>query len=172
MFRLTALVVLLPACTETPSDPTGETGVDADPVVSLTIAPSTLTEDPASSVTFTLSIDGDVPDGGVTVYVLGDVPQSLTQADLFSLSVSPATHPEPVGDLTFSGFTLAMEEPEVAVTLPSFDDGTEEEPVTVTYAIVPFDDVAWGDVSIEGVQAAAPYVVGGSSASLELRDTP
>ncbi|MEN0067047.1 MAG: hypothetical protein AAGA48_33260 [Myxococcota bacterium] len=175
MLRLTALVVLLPACAETSSDPTGETGetgVDAEPVVSLTIAPPTLTEAPASSTTFTLSLDGDVPEGGVTVYVLGDVPQSLTQTDLFSLSVSPDAHPEPVGDLTFSGFTLAMAEPVVAVTLPSFDDGTEEEPVTVTYEIVPFDEVPWGDVSIDGVEGAASYVVGGSAASLELRDTP
>ncbi|MEM6927025.1 MAG: hypothetical protein AAF602_08865 [Myxococcota bacterium] len=172
MLRLTCLAVLLPACTDARPH-SGDTGADDPPVVvSLTITPGLLTEAPASSATFTLTVEGGVPDGGVTVYVLGDVPQSLTQGDLFALSVTPDTHPEPVGDLTFSGFTLALEEPEVSVTLPSFDDGTEEDPVTVTYAIVPFDEVPWGDVSIEGVEASAPYAVGGGPAPLEFRDAP
>lgn len=148
------------------------TGVGPVPTATLTITPAVVTEAPESEVTFTLSLSEAPGAEGVRVYVLGDAPQSLTQLDLFALTVSPDTNARPVGNLDFSGFTLLLTEPEVSVTIPSFDDGDDEDPVTVSYAVVAFDEVPWGELEVESEPAAGPYEVDGQAATLEYRDTP
>ncbi|MEM1349898.1 MAG: hypothetical protein AAGI01_15155 [Myxococcota bacterium] len=143
------------------------------PVVSLEITPDVVIEDPASKVTFTLKLDRDPPEGGTRVYVLGDVSQSLNQLALLSVSTEPSTNAAPIGDFDFSGFTLLMESREVSVNTLGFQDGQPEEPVEVTFRIVPFEEVAWCDVPVDSEPAAAPYAVGTpSTAVLTLRDTP
>ncbi len=174
---LLACSLLLTACAsadyDVPIDSDADTdAATTDPVVDLAVSPSALVEAPPSSVTFTLTLDRDPPAEGVRVYVLGDVPQSLTQGNLFGLAWTPAESDGPTGDLTFSGFTFLLTGREGTVTLPSFDDGTEEAPVTVTYDVVPFDEVPWGETAIESEPAAGAYVVGNGTATLELRDAP
>jgi hypothetical protein len=153
--------------------PAEDTEVTLDaPRVSLTIDPPALVEDPPSTSVFRLTLDQDPPPGGVRVYALGDVPQSLTQADLFNLAWTPPDGDGPVGDLTFSGFTLLMLGREATVSLLGYPDGQPEAPVLVTWNIVPFDQVPWGDAAVDGEPAAGPYAAGGPSATLELRDAP
>jgi len=164
-----------------PEDASMDAGVDmpedmppaGPPVVSLAITPDVVTEDPASEVTFTFTLDRDPPDGGTRVYLLGDVPQALSQLNLFALRTDPVANDAPVGDLDFSGFTLLMESREVSVITRGFADGEAEDPVEVTFTIVPFEDVAWGMLPVDNEPAAAPYVVGSpDTATLTLKDTP
>jgi hypothetical protein len=145
---------------------------DAPVTVSLTIEPDTVFEAPASDVSFVLSLDREPPPGGTRVYVLGDVPQSLSQLNLFGIRTAPASNDAPVGDLDFSGFTLLLEAREVTVRIRGFDDSTAEEPLDVTYRIVPFDEVPWGELAIENEMAAGAYVVGGDPQTLRFQDAP
>jgi hypothetical protein len=152
----------------------GGAGGAAEPprIVSLEISPAVAPELPSTDVVFRLALDGPPPEGGTRVYVRGDVPQSLTQLDLFGLNVLPPRNDKPVGDLTFSGFTLLLSSQEVEVRLPTFDDGAGEAPVTVTFEVVPFEAVDWGGTEVDGEPAAAPYAWDGVPATLELRDAP
>ncbi|MEM6956475.1 MAG: hypothetical protein AAF411_04625 [Myxococcota bacterium] len=143
------------------------------PSVALQIDPAVVTEMPASSVTFELEVTGEIPEGGVRVYVLGDVPRSLTQLDLFNLSVDPEGNDAPVGDLDFSGFTVLLEAPVTTITLTGFADGEAEDPVDVNFRIVPFEEVPWGMLPVDNEPAAGAYVVGApSTATLRLQDEP
>ncbi|MEM9694155.1 MAG: hypothetical protein AAGA56_16520 [Myxococcota bacterium] len=185
-FLCVALLTVAPACGDDEDEPpadatltapdTGAGGGSTEPTdgvtATLTIDPGTVTESPESTVTFTVSLDAAPPEGGVRVYVLGDVPQSLTQLDLFGQTVDPSDNASPVGNLDFSGFTLLMTAQEVSIVLPSFQDNTDEDPVTVSYRIVPFDEVPWGELEVEMEPAAGPYRVGGAATTLEYRDTP
>jgi hypothetical protein len=101
-------------------------------------------------VTFRLSLDDGPPAGeSVTVYVLTDVSQALTQLGLFGLQVqhdglAPGGGPAPAGDFDFTGSTLELVSGGATVTVPTFDDGADEPPTPVTFSVVPFEDVPWG----------------------------
>lgn len=157
-----------------------DAGVDAsaadagDPtrMVTLEISPTVVPELPETDLLFTLTLDAPPPPGGTRVYVRGDVPQSLTQLDLFAIRTRPAANDAPVGDLDFSGFTLLLESESVIVEVPSFDDMMAEDPVDVTFRIVPFDEVPWGETAIEGEPSAGPYTVSGAPVTVTLQDAP
>lgn len=167
-----ALVALVAAACA-PPPPSGP------PTVTLEVNPGVAVESQGTVVQFRLTLSQAPPLGqSVKVYVRGDVPQSLTQFDLFSLSVAHEGFgfgPLPVGDFDFSGFTIDMIGKSVTINVPIFDDGTPEPPTTVTYEVVDFDAVPWGSCcapgNLDGQAATGRYVLGTPAVdSLVLQD--
>ncbi|MEM9131974.1 MAG: Ig-like domain-containing protein [Actinomycetota bacterium] len=167
------------------ADPPPASGGTA-PSASLSISPTSAAEVGANggpeTVTFRVSLSEAPPAGSsVTVYVLADQAEALTQLDLFGLQwqhagLAQGDGPTPVGDFDFTGFTIEMVSQSVELTVPTFDDATTEADTTVTYRVVPFDDVPWDSVALGAspfIQAGGRYQTGSSaSASLTLTDRP
>lgn len=152
---------------------TDSDGAPVRPVVTLTVQPMVVTEVPTTMVEFSLTFAPAPPVTGTRVYVLGDVAQNLTQLNLPAISVDPSANDAPRGDLDFSGFTLLATTSSVTVSVPSFDDGNAEMPQDVSFRIVPFEDVPWGELPVDGAMAAGPYDVGDpGTATITLRDAP
>ena len=156
------------------SDRTSDDGlpcrrVDVAPSAALNITPDQATEEPTVNITFELSLDRQPSATGVTVYVRGNRPQSLTQLNLFGLSVEGEAD-FPVPDLDSSGFTILMKSQTVKLTLPTFQDGVAEEPVTVTYGLVPYLAAPWGTLDLPEPLGSYEIATGSGTAQLTFRD--
>ncbi|MEM9066918.1 MAG: hypothetical protein AAGE52_00390 [Myxococcota bacterium] len=158
---------------DTGTDASADAGDPTPRTVTLEVTPGVVPEEPTTTVSFRLTLDAEPPASGTRVYVLGDLTRGLTQLDVFALSVDPSTNARPQGDLDFSGFTLLMTSREVTVSIDSFADGEAEDPVDVMFRVVPFEEVPWGELPVDGAEAAAPYVVGDpATAMIRLQDSP
>ncbi|NJR39338.1 MAG: hypothetical protein HC781_11610 [Leptolyngbyaceae cyanobacterium CSU_1_4] len=104
--------------------------------VKFSATPSTLIETQGTAITFRFELDEAPPSGGLKLTVKGNVPQSLTQLDLFKLSFTGANVP-PEGDLDFSGFDFTVTSRTATITLPIFPDNQAEGLQTVTYTLQP-----------------------------------
>jgi hypothetical protein len=110
------------------------------PAVRVEADPTTAIESEGDALTFRFTLSEPPPSGGVRVYLLSNLPQSLNQLDLFQVSASGADFPE--GDFDFSGFFLNITAQTATVTVPVFDDidgsqGAFDGERIVTYTLQP-----------------------------------
>ena len=133
------------------------------PTVSLSVDETTLVEgdDP---ITLTISVDGDIPEGGLQV-LINDVTsaqtgaRSLTEFDIANITTTGvADFPTPAdGD---SGFFVTVTEPTATITLAAFDEGADEDETAEVFTFEVIDGEAYevdadaGSVTIDIVDAA------------------
>ncbi|NJL19575.1 MAG: hypothetical protein HC895_00160 [Leptolyngbyaceae cyanobacterium SM1_3_5] len=86
-------------------------------VVNLFATPVTLVESEGTFLEFRFTLDAPPPPEGITVTVAGNVPQSLTQLDLFALEFTGGSG-APVGDTDFSGFSFTITSQTATVRAP------------------------------------------------------
>ncbi|MEA5523729.1 hypothetical protein VB673_01725, partial [Nodularia spumigena UHCC 0143] len=103
--------------------------------IQFTTNTTTLIETEETTLTFRFELSEPPPAGGIRVYLLGNVPQSLTQLDLFALSFTGGDVPQ--GDFDFSGFFFDITSTVATVTAPIFADGISEGQQTVVYTLQP-----------------------------------
>ncbi|MDB9399133.1 Ig-like domain-containing protein [Microcystis aeruginosa CS-567/02-A1] len=103
--------------------------------IKFTTNTTTLIETESTALTFRFELSEPPPAGGIRVYLLGNVPQSLTQLDLFALSFTGGDVPQ--GDFDFSGFFFDITSQVATVTAPIFADGISEGQQTVVYTLQP-----------------------------------
>ncbi|MDB9374142.1 Ig-like domain-containing protein, partial [Nodularia sphaerocarpa] len=103
--------------------------------IQFTTNTTTLIETAETTLTFRFELSEPPPAGGLRVYLLGNVPQSLTQLDLFALSFTGGDVPQ--GDFDFSGFFFNITSQVATVSAPIFADGTPEGQQTVVYTLQP-----------------------------------
>ncbi|UKP00603.1 Ig-like domain-containing protein [Nostoc sp. UHCC 0870] len=103
--------------------------------IKFTTNTTTLIETQETVLTFRFELSEPPPPGGVRVYLLGNVPQSLTQLDLFQISFTGGGVPQ--GDFDFSGFFFNITSQLATVSAPIFPDGTPETPQSVVYTLQP-----------------------------------
>jgi Ca2+-binding RTX toxin-like protein len=104
--------------------------------VKFSATPSTLIETQGTALVFRFELDQAPPSGGLRLTVRGNVPQSLTQLDLFGLRFTGASAP-PEGDFDFSGFDFTVTDRNATITVPIFQDTLNEGLQTVTYTLQP-----------------------------------
>ncbi|MCC5624391.1 bluetail domain-containing putative surface protein [Nostoc sp. CHAB 5715] len=105
------------------------------PIVKITANTENLVETQGTILTFSFELSEAPPPAGVTVYLKGNIAQSLTQLDLFAIAYSGGDAPE--GDFDFTGFYFNIKSKIATVTLPIFADGIVESPQTVVYTLQP-----------------------------------
>jgi hypothetical protein len=103
--------------------------------VKFSATPTTLIESQNTVLTFRFELDQAPPASGVKVTVKGNVPQSLNQLDLLSLSFVGGE--QPVGDFDFSGFDFTITSRVATIRLPIFQDNQTEGLQAVTYTLQP-----------------------------------
>jgi len=101
----------------------------AGPTVSLNVDNTDLIEG-GDPVTLTISVDGDIPEGGLPILIndaesAGNESRSLTEFDIANITTTGlAAFPTPAdGD---SGFFVTVTEPTATITLSAFDEGADE----------------------------------------------
>jgi Ca2+-binding RTX toxin-like protein len=105
------------------------------PTVKFTATPTTLIESQGTVITFRFELDEAPPPSGIKLTVRGNVPQSLTELDLFKINAT-GNSALPEGDFDFSGFDFTINSRVGTVTAPMFDDGVTEGLETVTYTLL------------------------------------
>ena len=109
-----------------------------DPVVSFSTSPDTLVETEGTIFTFNFELSEPPPAGGVVVTIDGNVPESLSQLDLFAIQVEGGNTLE--GDFDFSGFSINITEQTATVTAPVFlDDDSIDAIVNDSDPLTPDD---------------------------------
>lgn len=103
--------------------------------VKFSATPTTLIETQGTAIVFRFELDQVPPAGGIKVTLKGNVPQSLTQLDLFALTFTGGE--QPVGDFDFSGFDFTITAKVATVRVPIFQDNQAEGLQTVTYTLQP-----------------------------------
>ncbi|MBD2252792.1 Ig-like domain-containing protein, partial [Nostoc parmelioides] len=101
--------------------------------VKFTTNTTTIIETQDTVLTFRFELSEPPPAGGVRVYLLGNVPQSLTQLDLFAISFTGGGVPQ--GDFDFSGFFFNITSQVATVSVPIFQDGIPEGQQSVVYTL-------------------------------------
>jgi hypothetical protein len=111
------------------------------PVVGLTVDKTDIIE--GETITLTFNVEGDIPEGGVTVLVndaesAGSQLRSLTEFDVSNIETTGiAEFPEPAdGD---SGFFVNITEPTATITLPLLDDGADEDEAAESFTFEVID---------------------------------
>ena len=120
------------------TDDNGGPGVG--PTVGLSVSSNELDEGEEFTVSF--SVDGDIPDAGLTVLVQGNADGVLGEFNLFNADGTPAFTtvgiagvPE-VGDDRGGGFLATLTNANASITLSVFDDGANEGVETVNFELV------------------------------------
>ncbi|MEB3356612.1 MAG: DUF4347 domain-containing protein [Synechococcales bacterium] len=109
------------------------------PTVSLSISDTDLSEGDEFTVNF--DVDGDIPEGGLTVFVDGP-PAALSEFNIFGdEGIDPATDlvgidEFPVPDNDAGGFFVTLLENQASIALSVFDDGPGEGSETLTFNLV------------------------------------
>ncbi|MEL6351883.1 MAG: Ig-like domain-containing protein [Cyanobacteria bacterium J06627_28] len=118
----------------------GNGGPGVGPTVGISVSETSLNEGDTFTVNFT--VDGDIPDGGLTVLVDSPTPRSIGEFVIFNEDGSPAVEfegiagfPE-VGDSGASSFLVTLTEPTSSLTLSVFEDGPNEGLETFTFNLV------------------------------------
>jgi len=110
----------------------------SSPTVSLSVSETDLVE--GDEFTFNFAVDGDIPQGGLTVFVDGP-PAALSEFDIFGDNgidpdtdlVGLASFPELDDDA--SGFSVTIIEPAASITLSVLDDGPTESTEFITFEL-------------------------------------
>ncbi|MEA5621261.1 Ig-like domain-containing protein, partial [Cronbergia sp. UHCC 0137] len=103
--------------------------------VKFTTNTTTLIETEGTVLTFRFELSEPPPTEGLRVYLTGNIPQSLTQLNLFALSFSGGDRP--VGDIDFTGFDFNIKSQVATVSVPIFADGIPEGEQSVIYSLQP-----------------------------------
>lgn len=108
----------------------------AGPTVGISVDNPNLIEG-GDPVTLTISVDGDIPEGGLPVLIndltsLGNQSRSLTEFDISNITTTGLEgFPTPAdGD---SGFFVTVTEPTATITLAAFDEGADEDEATENF---------------------------------------
>ncbi|MEM8827925.1 MAG: hypothetical protein AAGE96_01040 [Cyanobacteria bacterium P01_G01_bin.19] len=117
----------------------GNGGPGVGPTVSLSVTETDLEEGDEFTVNF--DVDGEIPEGELTVYVDGDF-QSLSEFNIFGdEGIDPETDlvgiagfPEADGDA--GGFFATLTENQASITLSVFDDGPGEGPESFIFELI------------------------------------
>ncbi|MGH1392461.1 MAG: Ig-like domain-containing protein, partial [Trichormus sp.] len=109
------------------------------PVVSISTTQTNLQEGDTLTVNF--SVDGEIPEGGLTVFVLSPTRASLGEFVIFNPDGTPAVTSEgiagfPTPDGTGGGFFVTLTEPTASLSLKVFDDGANEGIESLTFNLV------------------------------------
>ena len=135
-----------------------------DPVVSFSTMPEVISEADGTSLVMNFSVEGDIPEGGISVNLAGDAPGILQQftaaqtrfddnLELFFFLESGvregvtggvleqfALDDDPSSSGFLSDFSFTITEPSASITLPVLDDFIEEADATFTYTLLDGDD--------------------------------
>ncbi|NEP16792.1 MAG: hypothetical protein F6J97_07785, partial [Leptolyngbya sp. SIO4C1] len=118
----------------------------AGPTVGISVDTTTLIEG-GDPVTLTISVDGDIPEGGLPILIndvtsAGSQSRSLTEFDIANVTTSGiAGFPTPAeGD---SGFFVTVTEPTATITLAAFDEGADEDEAAETFTFEVIDGEAY-----------------------------
>ncbi|MEO1387519.1 MAG: DUF4347 domain-containing protein [Cyanobacteria bacterium J06634_6] len=108
------------------------------PEVSLSVNKTDLVEGEEFTVSF--NVDGDIPDGGLTVFVDGPA-AALSEFVIFNEDGTPAVATEgiaefPAPDNDAGGFFVTLTENQASLTLSVFDDGPGEGAETLTFDLI------------------------------------
>jgi broad specificity phosphatase PhoE len=109
------------------------------PIVSLSVTETDLAEGDEFTVNF--EVDGEIPDGGLEVYVDGP-PAALSEFDIFGDDgidpdtdlVGIADFPAPDNDA--GGFFVTLTENQASINLSVFEDGPTEGPESFTFELI------------------------------------
>ena len=118
----------------------GNGGAGVGPTVGISVSSTELTEGDEFTVNF--NIEGDIPDGGLTVLVDSDTFAALGEFNIFDADGNPAfatTGIEGipvVGDTGASSFLVNITEADASITLSVFDDGPDEGLEEFTFSLV------------------------------------
>ena len=131
------------------------------PTVSLSVSDTDLMEGEEFTVNF--EVDGDIPEGGLAVYVDGPA-AALSEFNIFGdEGIDPATDivgltglPEPDNDA--GGFFATITENQASLTLSVFEDGSGEGEEVLTFDLINGEQYELSDTS--------------SSVDLTINDTP
>ena len=133
-------IVDLEASTDSFTLEDGNGGPGVGPVVGLSVSESELSEGDQLSVNF--SVDGEIPEEGLTVLVTSDTPGSIGEFAIFDESgnflletAGIAGFPE-AADGQGSSFFVTLTEPEASLTLSVFEDGPTEGAESFTFELV------------------------------------
>ncbi|MEM6402078.1 MAG: Ig-like domain-containing protein, partial [Cyanobacteria bacterium P01_D01_bin.116] len=115
-------------------------GAGVGPTVGLSISETELREGDEFTVNF--NVDGEIPEGGLTVLVDSETPRVLGEFNLFDADGNPAFTasgiegvPE-LGDSGASSFLATITEPDASITLSIFDDGANEGLEEISFSLV------------------------------------
>ena len=90
------------------------------PTVGISIDNTELVEATADAVTLTFSVDGEIPDEGVLVYVDSGVRAAIGEFDIFNAEISGGVFPS--ANFLSSGFYFKVLEDGASITLTVFDE--------------------------------------------------
>ncbi|MEM8827923.1 MAG: spondin domain-containing protein [Cyanobacteria bacterium P01_G01_bin.19] len=120
------------------------------PVIGISLDQTDVFE--GETITLTFDVEGEIPEGGVTVLVndvasAGSQLRSLTEFDVGNFETTGIEgFPEPAdGD---SGFFVNITEPTATITLPVLDDGADEDEAAESFTFEVIDGEAY-DVNSE-----------------------
>ncbi|MEL7314500.1 MAG: Ig-like domain-containing protein, partial [Cyanobacteria bacterium J06559_3] len=118
----------------------------AGPTVGISVDNTTLTEG-GDPVTLTISVEGDIPEGGLPILIndvtsVGNQSRSLTEFDIANFTTTGiADFPTPAdGD---SGFFVTVTEPTATITLAAFDEGADEDEAAENFTFEVIDGEAY-----------------------------
>ncbi|MEL6381069.1 MAG: hypothetical protein AAFQ89_01070, partial [Cyanobacteria bacterium J06626_18] len=118
----------------------------AGPTVGLSVDRTDLVEG-GEPVTLTISVAGDIPEGGLPILIndvvsAGNQSRSLTEFDVGNFTTTGISgFPEPAeGD---SGFFITVTEPTATITLAALDDGADEDEAVEQFNFAVIDGEAY-----------------------------
>ncbi|MDB9529335.1 Ig-like domain-containing protein [Oscillatoria sp. CS-180] len=106
----------------------------------------TLIESEGTLYSFNFDVDGDIPEGGSVVRLEGSIPQAINQLNLFLLNFNGLQGGLDEGiidvspGLDFSAFNVIITEPTASISLPVFNDFTDDSPQEITWTVTPVSE--------------------------------
>ena len=95
------------------------------PQISLSADQTELIETEGTELTLTFNVEGDIPDGGVLVYVNSETRGALGEFNVFAGEISGGILPPP--NFASSGFYFTVLEDGASITVPVFDETTNPQ---------------------------------------------
>ncbi|MEM8828065.1 MAG: calcium-binding protein [Cyanobacteria bacterium P01_G01_bin.19] len=115
----------------------GNGGPGVGPTVSLSVSDTDLVE--GDSLTVNFDVDGEIPDGGLQVFVAGG-PTDVGEFVIFNEDGSPAVELEGINEFPLQGgieggFFVTLAENQASLTLSVFEDGGGEGEEELTFSL-------------------------------------
>ncbi|MEM9002230.1 MAG: spondin domain-containing protein [Cyanobacteria bacterium P01_F01_bin.86] len=113
-------------------------GPGVGPEVSISVSATEIEEGDEIVVSF--EVDGEIPEGGVQVFVGGGTPTDVGEFVIFNEDGSPAIELEGIDEFPLQGgaeggFFVTLVENQASITLSVFDDGANEGPEAITFTL-------------------------------------
>ncbi len=143
------------------------------PTIGITADQATLIESEGTAVNITFSVDGDIPEGGVLVYVDSETSGALGEFDVFGAEVTGASFPTGNGD--GSGFYTRVFENGANIKIQVFDETTNPdipaENVVEGVQDLSFALIASGDYTVDTAASSIDFVIKDNPDSVSLPPT-